>query len=363
MRSEVMAQDPTPSKHHDGSSKTAFVTGATGFVGLNLVSELCALGWDVIALHRPSSDLSYLKRFPVRLAMGAVENLVSIENAMPENVDVVFHLAADLSFWTRNNLRQTRTNVVGTRNVVEAALRRGARRFVHTSSTIVYGFPIPPFDETASLNGLGSWFNYMHTKALAEEELRRGIDRGLDAVILSPAHVIGRYGSDNWARLIQLAAGRGLLVVVPSGRGSFGHATAVARAHIAAATCGRTGENYILGGCDATYVEVVRIAGELMGRRPKVLKVRAPAMHIASFALGLASRWTKRPPSLTREGAHLLSRDVRVRSDKAIAELGYEPADLRTMVEDCYRWLVEEGKLPNLCSASAEAAGSHARAS
>src|SRR3954451_23508421 len=115
--------------------RTAFVTGATGFLGLNLVEQLTGLGWTAVALHRPTSDLTYLKRFPVRLVEGAVEDAASLERAVPEGVDAVFHAAADVTFWSRHRERQTRTNVDGTRNVVAAALRRGARKVVHTSTT------------------------------------------------------------------------------------------------------------------------------------------------------------------------------------------------------------------------------------
>src|SRR5215471_17388921 len=108
----------------------AFVTGASGFVGLNIVEQLTRLDWDVVALHRSSSNLTYLRRFPVRLVEGEVEDLVSLERTMPADVDAVFHVAGDLSLWSRNNERQTRTNVEGTRNVVRVALARGAKKLV-----------------------------------------------------------------------------------------------------------------------------------------------------------------------------------------------------------------------------------------
>ena len=160
-------------------SKTAFVTGATGFIGMNLIEELIDQGWNVTALHRPSSNLSYLRRFPIQLAVGDIEDISRLEIAMPQEVDVVFHVAADVSFWRRNAARQTRTNVQGTRHVVEAALRRGAKKLVHTSSSIVYGLQNPGYDETAPRPGRGSWFNYMHTKTLAEDEVREGISLSL----------------------------------------------------------------------------------------------------------------------------------------------------------------------------------------
>jgi nucleoside-diphosphate-sugar epimerase len=325
-------------------AKSAFVTGATGFLGLNLVAALAESGWRVVALHRATSDLTYLKRFPVRLAEGTVEDSAALERAVPEDVDVIFHAAADVSFWSRHRQRQTRTNVDGTRNVVAVALGRGAR-LVHTSTTSVYGFPPGPFDESAPLAGRGSWFNYMHTKALAEEVVRDGIARGLHAVFLNPANIIGRYDRHNWARLVLLAAA-GKLPSMPPGRGSFCHAAEVARAHLAAAGRGRTGENYILAGADASFAEVIRTIGEVVGRKVPSRVMRAGFMRRASRVLGWWSLVTRREPILTPESAAFLCADLTCRTDKAVQELGYRPVTLRAMVDDCYRWLVEEQLVP-----------------
>ena len=326
------------------SGRRAFVTGATGFLGLNVVSHLTEQGWQVFALHRATSDLTYLKRFPIHLVEGAVEDAASFERAMPEGVDAVFHVAADVTFWSRHRARQTRTNVDGTRNVVAAALKRGARRLVYTSTTSVYGFQNGSFDETAAQLGRGSWFHYMHTKALAEDEVRRGIDRGLPAVLLNPANVIGRYDLHNWARLIRLAA-KDRVQRVPSGRASFCHVAEVARAHVSAVSRGCPGENYILAGADASYAEVVRLAGELVGRTAACRIVPARLLRAAGTVMGWASLLTGKEPLVTPESAAFLSANLICRSDRAIRELGYRTAPLRTMLEDCYRWLVAEGLL------------------
>jgi nucleoside-diphosphate-sugar epimerase len=322
--------------------RTAFVTGATGFVGISLVQELVRCGWNVIALHRPTSDLTHLKQLPVRLVQGVLDDTASFEHSVPEGVDAIFHTAADVSFWSRYNARQTRTNVEGTRNIVEVALKRKARRFIHTSTFVVYGFATRPFDETFPQNGRGSWFNYMHTKALAEEEVRHGIARGLDAVVLNPANIIGPFDRYNWARLIRLAA-QGRLPSIPPGRGSFCHSVEVARAHVAAVDHGRTGENYLLAGADATYKQAVDIVYDLVGRRRYTVVAPAGLMRAAGRFFECVSFLSNQEPLVTPESAAFLSIDMTCRSDKAERELNYRPVPLRTMVEDCYRWLIAEG--------------------
>ena len=132
-------------------TRTAFVTGATGFLGLNLVQQLTEQGWTVTVLHRPSSNLTYLNRFPVTLAVGEIEDAASLHQAMPDGLDAVFHVAGDVSFWSGHKARQTRTNVDGTRNVLAVARAKGVRRFLHTSSIAVYGIQPGEFDESAPL--------------------------------------------------------------------------------------------------------------------------------------------------------------------------------------------------------------------
>ena len=85
--------------------KNAFVTGGPGFIGLNLVEQLTQSGWDVVALHRPNSKLTHLQKYPVRLVEGTIEDAASLERAMPEDVDAVFHVAGDVSLWSGHKQR------------------------------------------------------------------------------------------------------------------------------------------------------------------------------------------------------------------------------------------------------------------
>src|SRR5260370_20153298 len=121
--------------------KSAFVTGATGFVGLNLVEELVRQGWQVTALHRVESDLAELGGFPVTLMPGDITDAASLRAAMPEDVYAVFHVAGNTNLWSRRNARQTRENVEGTRNVVETAGGGTAKKLVLTPSIAAYGGP------------------------------------------------------------------------------------------------------------------------------------------------------------------------------------------------------------------------------
>ena len=324
--------------------RTAFVTGATGFIGLNVVEELLAGGWHVTALHRRDSELRFLRRFDVTTAEGDIDDLALLARAIPRQVDAVFHVAGSTNMWSRRNAEQDRINIGGTRNMVQAALDAGARRFVHTSSISAYGNHSGRIDETAEQRGRTSWINYQRSKFYGEEEVRKGIEQGLDAVIINPASVFGPYDTSSWARLVRLIY-TGKLPGVPPGALSFCHSREVAKAHVAAADRGRTGENYLLGGTDATFLQLAQTIGEVTGRHVPNKTTPAAALHVAGRVMHWISYVTGKPPDLTPETVGQVTRDMYCDSSKAVRELGFQSVALRTMVEDSVNWLRDEGYL------------------
>ncbi|RLB43596.1 MAG: oxidoreductase [Deltaproteobacteria bacterium] len=321
--------------------KTAFVTGGAGFLGRNLVEELLSSDFEVVVFDLAKPDAVLAER-GVSFVQGDLTDASACERAMPEGIDAVFHVAADTTHWKLGDAQQTKVNVDGTRAVAAAAIRRKAGRFILTSSIAAFGFQSERMTEDTISSALQSSINYFRTKRRAELEVLKALERGLDAVIVNPANIIGRYDASGWSRFFRLIE-EGSLPGVPSGSGSFCHAREVARAHVAAFERGRTGHHYLLGGVDATFLEVVQRIGALLDR--PVPKRPIPAF--VSKAAGQLSLWgsylTRREPDLTPEKAALLSADLLCSSDKAENELAYRPVALQVMLEDCYRWLCEEG--------------------
>jgi len=319
----------------------AFVTGGTGFVGRNLIEQMVTTGWQVVALHRQTSNIEALKSLNVQLVEGSITDPQSLQRAMPEKVDAVFHVAGNTNMWSRLNSQQTRDNVDGTRNMVATAIKRRVGRFIHTSSIITYGLHPERITEKTPSTAAASRFNYMRSKYLAEGEVLKGVNKGLDAVILNPANIIGPHDKRNWGGLIRQIR-RGRLPGLPSGQASFCHVREVVRAHIAAFDKGRTGHNYLLGGADASYLEIAQRAGEMLDC--SVPQKIAPVwlMHTAAHIYEQVSRITKKMPIVTSEKVILGNATFLCSSDKAVKELGYQPTSLDEMLQECIQWLRSE---------------------
>jgi nucleoside-diphosphate-sugar epimerase len=325
-------------------TRNAFVTGSTGFVGLNLVQHLVTQGWNVTALHRPSSDLTYLHRFSPTLAVGEITDAASLDAALPKQCDTVFHVAGNINMWRRKNAEQTCDNVDGTRNVVEMCIAKGVRRLVVTSSISAYGPVSGAVTEDTKSLAATSWINYQKTKWEAQEIARAATTRGLEVVILQPGAIIGPYDIGTWSRLFYMVRD-GKLRGVPPGARTFAHVREVVAAHIAAADAGENGGQYILGGENARMLDLVQEIARLLdkpvpARETPLFLVKAVAA-VGDFISGM----TGREPAVTPEMADAFAREITVTAAKAKRDLGFKMVPLKTMVKDCYDWMVAENRL------------------
>lgn len=320
-------------------SLTAFVTGATGFVGSNLARELVRQGWDVTVLVRPSSHLSDIEDLPLTIRQGDIVDADSVMEAMPRDVDAVFHVAASTNVWAGNNDEQDRINIDGTRNVVEAAVAARAKRFILTSSYVTWGFQEGLITENSPRSRNSDWINYVRTKRISEDIVKQAVNAGrLDAVILNPAHILGPGDRHNWSRMICMVA-TGTLPAVPPGGGPFSDVREVAKAHVAAFHKGETGEHYLLGGDHYSFAEVVQLVAEMLDR--KVEKKPKPAWllrTVAHFHAAVAS-FTHKPPAITPESATMICHHSLCSSTRAEVVLGYRHTAIRPLVKDTIDWM------------------------
>jgi dihydroflavonol-4-reductase len=325
----------------------ALVTGATGFVGAAVAKALLQQGWQVRALVRESSDRSNLAPLALEIAIGDLTERASLDRALP-GCEALFHVAADYRLGARDPKQLYRTNVEGTRSLLEACRAAGIARVVYTSSVATMGLPAdgsPGREDTpvALADMIG---HYKRSKFLAEELVREFVRNGLPVVIVNPSTPIGpgdRKPTPTGQMVLDAANGRtpayidtGLNIV---------HVDDVAAGHLLAYQHGRIGERYILGGEDLSLREILTEIAQLVGRRPPRIRLpRAavlPIAYAAEFFASLSGRSTR----VTVEGVRMARKRMFFSSDKAARELGYRSRPAHCAFEDAVSWLRTEGLL------------------
>ena len=325
--------------------KTAFVTGATGFVGINLCKQLVDKNWTVHVLHRPDSRLDDLAGLPLVYSKGDICSEQSLRDGIPDQCDAVFHLAASTNLWSKKNTQQRLINVEGSRNVIAACKHKKVGRLIHTSSFAVWGFVTEPFNESTPWSNAGSWINYIKTKREAELLVKTACQTGeLDAVILNPGNILGAYDRHNWSQIIQLID-RDKLPGIPPASGSFADVKEVAKAHISAYEKGVGGENYILGGVTADFLQLCSSVARQLGRKIPTSQTPASLVRL----MGRVNQWKSyirgTEPDMTPEGAAIVSHNLIGDSTKAIHHLGYSEIALDAMLAETIEWMYSEDML------------------
>lgn len=327
---------------------TAFVTGVTGFVGRHLVEVLREDGWTIIAGVRDTARaarlLDNLLGNDINLVEADLLKPASLEAAVPEGADCVFHVAADVSSWSRDSERQYKTNVEGTAALLQATLDRGVKRMVHVSSIVVYGEHESVISDNTPRLGAESWVGYVHSKSYAERKVKEAIDRGLDAVVVNPTDIVGKYDDQNWIRMIKMVADDSL-PAVPPGNGNFANGRAVAEGILAAYKHGKTGENYILGGPYATFHEFLSLAASKLGKPTPKKPISPGVLKFYASVLELISKLTGKRPAVTKEEAYFACQSYRVNYDRAINDLGYRDVPLEQSVDEAIAYLRDKGEL------------------
>ena len=323
--------------------KNVLVTGGTGFIGSNLAAALVREGCTVKILRRASSNLFNIASLPVEHRIGDIRDPAAVREAV-RGCDTVFHTAAMVSFWKPLRQVQYDINVIGTRNVVNACIAEGVGRLVHTSSIAAIGYPTDgkPADETTSFNWQRVNNGYKNSKHIAEAEVRRGIDRGLNAVMVNPGLVIGPGDIHfNGGKIIRSVKNHQALFYIKGGTNVV-YVDDVVRGHIGAALKGRSGERYILGGENLTHKEVFQITSEIVGGIVPRIQMPVPLLKLAALPFDLVGLIMKKEPFVTSElfsGAGYLNW---YSSDKARKELGYTITPFREAVRRTYQWYLDK---------------------
>ena len=230
-----------------------FVTGASGFIGANLVHELVARGHRVKALLRPGADERGLAGAQFERVTGDVSDRKLLEREIA-GCDWCFHVAASYQLWMRDYAPMYAANVEGTRNVLEAAGRAGCAKIIYTSTVGCIGLPkkvdgkFMPTDERTAPSEAQMTNHYKRSKWQAEQVALELAQKGLPVVIVNPTAPVGPRDvkPTPTGQLIVDFLNRKLPAYLDTGL-NWVHVRDVAAGHILAAEKGRIGERYILG--------------------------------------------------------------------------------------------------------------------
>jgi dihydroflavonol-4-reductase len=325
----------------------ALVTGATGFVGANLVRELLHDGAEVRVLVRPASDRRALAGLSVELAAGDLLDPASLAPALV-GITVLYHVAADYRLWAPDPRVLYRINVEGTRAILAAAEAAGVPRIVHTSSVGTLGSLADgsPGNETTPVGLADMVGDYKRSKFLAEREAEAAARRGVPVVIVNPSAPVGPWDwkpTPTGRMLVDYLRGR-MFAYLETGLNVV-HVRDVARGHILAAARGRVGERYILGHAAGNLG-----LREIFARLFPYTGIPAPSWRLPqAAALGLATvfegvaRVTGREPLASRTAVRMAAKRMFFDPSKAIRELGLAQTPVDTALRDAVDWFWAHG--------------------
>jgi len=327
-----------------------FVTGASGFVGANLVHELVARGHEVKALLRPGADERGLAGVDFQRVNGDVLAAPMLEREL-RGCEWCFHVAASYHLWLPDYRPMYAANVDGTHTVLTAAGRAGCSRIVYTSTVGCIGLPRPdaagqikPTDEATPVAETQMSNHYKRSKWQAEQVALRLAREGLPVVIVNPSTPIGPRDvkPTPTGKIIVDFLNRRLPAYLDTGL-NWVHVRDVAAGHIRAAEQGTVGERYILGNADgnwtmqATLAALEEITGVPAPKMQVPYWVALAAAHVDEAISGL----TRRPPKAPLAGVRMAKYKMWFNPAKAIRELGLPQTPPQQALADAVQWFYE----------------------
>lgn len=341
----------------------AFVTGATGFLGSHVARVLAEQGAQLRLLVRPTSDLRNLDDLQnADRVVGDLRDAPSISNAL-SGCDVVFHVAADYRLWVRDPDEMYRSNVGGTRCLLEAARKQGVRRVVYTSSVATMGFTSnyaaaetltgdgarphtsTVADEESPVSVADMIGHYKRSKFMAEQVAVEAARSGVDVVIVNPTTPVGERDikPTPTGRIVLDFVKRKFPAYVETGL-NLVDATECARGHVQALEKGRAGERYILGGENLTLKQILDRLAAITGLPSPTVKLP----YIFALATGVVDemvtgRLLGREPRATIDAVRMGRKMMFVSSAKAERELGWRTVPVDGALRRSVDWFRGNG--------------------
>jgi len=324
----------------------AFVTGATGFLGAHVARVLAEQGADLRLLVRPTSDLRNIEGLKADRVTGDLRSAASLEKAV-EGCDVVFHVAADYRLWVRDPEQMYRSNVEGTRALLDAARKNGIRRVVYTSSVATMGFTSNGrvVDEESPVALADMIGHYKRSKFMAEQVAIEAGRSGQEVVLVNPSTPIGEMDikPTPTGRIVVDFLKRKFPAYVDTGL-NLVDVTECARGHILALEKGTSGERYILGGENLTLKQILDKLAAITGLPSPKIKVP----YVMALATGVVDELVTghmrgKEPRATIDAVRMGRKKMFVSSAKAERELGWTIVPVEGALRRAAAWFGAKG--------------------
>jgi dihydroflavonol-4-reductase len=321
--------------------KPVLVTGASGFIGWHVARKLRERGFPVRALVRPTSQL---RELDVEVFPGDLRDPASIERAV-SGCGVVFHIAADYRLWAKDPSELYRSNVDGTRNVLEAARKACVERVVYTSTVGCIGIPIDrPGDETVPVTIGEMKGAYKRSKFQAEQVALEYAKSGLPVVIVNPTAPVGDHDfkpTPTGKIIVDFVRGA-MPAFVDTGLNLI-DVRDTADGHVLACERGSSGQKYILGCENLTLEQIFAHLQRISGR--KAPRWRIP--YAVAYTAGVVSTgWANlsgREPRAPLDAVKMARKKMFVTAEKAKRELGFRPGSVDGALRRAVDWFRANG--------------------
>jgi dihydroflavonol-4-reductase len=312
--------------------KPVLVTGASGFLGWHVARLLLERGYRVRAFVRPQSRVPDLS---VDVVPGDLRERDSVMRAV-EGCALVFHVAADYRLWARYPSELYRSNVEGTRHVLEAAGRTGVERIVYTSTVGCIGMPGDE-DTPVSLEEMKG--DYKRSKFMAEQVALEFARRGLPVVIVNPTAPLGDHDfkPTPTGQIVVDFLNGAMPAFIDTGL-NIVDARDVAKGHLLACERGRRGERYILGSENLTLAQILQLLANITGRKAPSLRLPYSVAYCAGVASTAWAGVTGRPPRVALDAVRMARKKMWVSHGKAQRELGFDPAPAEAALRRAVEW-------------------------
>ena len=322
------------------------ITGANGFLGTKIAQRLAGEGHEVIAMVRRLKEYPGLQHENIKLMKGDVVDSNSLAAALV-GVNHVYHLAAIANDWAKDFRDIYRTNVEGTINVLDESANAGVEKIVVTSTAGTIGPPDPeniyPVNEK-HVRLVDFFTDYESSKCMAEERIAQYASKGQHIVMVNPTRV---YGPG------PLTRNNGYLLLIhnymykpvcffpgfPQQTGNVVHIDDIVDGHLLAMEKGVSGEKYLLGGSNVSFVDLFKALEKLTGKRAKKFAIPVWILKTIANIHGVRAKWFKLQPLITHAWLEKTKYFWPVSTEKARKELGYSPRSFEVGLAETIAWV------------------------